>query len=71
MLNPLLYAFASEWMRVHLAKLVSEQPCLKSVFWCLDGNKNYSSANESVYDYKKPKTVIKPNQKLPASLNVS
>ena len=62
MLNPLLYAFASEWMRVHLSQIINQHKCLKWFCGCIRGNMNYSSAAESVYNYQKPKLIIQPSK---------
>ena len=62
MLNPLLYSFASEWMRVHLSQIIDQYTCLRCICNCIKSNPNYSSAPESVYDYKKPKLNIHPSK---------
>ena len=57
MLNPVLYSFASEWMRVHIYNVINQYRYLRFLCGCFKGVKDYQSAEASVYSYRKPRSI--------------
>ena len=58
MLNPLLYAFASEWMRIHLSELARKHKVLRFLSICFNSTKSYQSAAPSLRHREKDQKVF-------------